>query len=511
MSLQRLDGHQPTALHDIASTRQLEQALAALLPSQTLMRRAGQSIGQLAMALAPHAHTIWIACGPGNNGGDGLEAAVFLHQAGMPVRVSHLTGKQALPPDAQAALQRARVAGIEFILTPPALAPGDLAIDCLLGIGASRAATGDMAAWIKTMNESSATVLSADQPTGLNVQNGQALLHDDGTPGPVVHADHTLMLLTAKPGLFMGQGRDAAGQLWLDDLTRDAAEQSWLMSVAPCSQLNTAPAPADPRRHNSHKGSYGDVAIVGGEALAERGMGMTGAALLAASAALHGGAGRVLISLLAPLHATSPTEVIPAQPEWMFRTFQALDLHKLTVVCGCGGGLAVRRVIAEVLQRSLQLVLDADALNAIAQDANLAQLLKNRSARAMPTVLTPHPLEAARLLNTTTAEIQAQRLHSAEAMAALWGCTVVLKGSGTVIACPGQISRINPTGNGQLAAAGTGDVLAGWMGAKMAQGPGTALGAFEAASQAVYQHGLLADQWPAHQRLTASALAQQMS
>jgi hydroxyethylthiazole kinase-like uncharacterized protein yjeF len=511
MTLQRLDGRQPTSLHDIGSTRQLEQALAVRLPTHTLMRRAGQSIGQLALALAPHARKIWIACGPGNNGGDGLEAAVFLHQAGMPVLVSHLLGKQELPPDAQAALQRAQAAGIEFILAPPALTPGDLAIDCLLGIGASRAVTGEMAAWITAMNDSEATVLSADPPTGLNAETGLALLSEDGTPGPLVNADHTLMLLTAKPGLFMGQGRDAAGQLWLDDLTRDASEKQMLASADPCSQLNPAPTTGAARRHNSHKGSYGDVAIVGGEALAVRGMGMTGAALLAASAALHGGAGRVLISLLAPTQSTLAVEVIAEHPEWMLRTFSALHLQELTVVCGCGGGLAVKHVMAEVLQRSQQLVLDADALNAIARDASLAQLLKNRSARAMPTVLTPHPLEAARLLNSSTSEIQAHRLHSAETLAALWGCTVVLKGSGTVIACPGQISRVNPTGNGRLATAGTGDVLAGWIGAKMAQGPGNAWGAFEAASQAVYQHGHAADQWPALQQLTASALAQQVT
>jgi hydroxyethylthiazole kinase-like uncharacterized protein yjeF len=163
----------------------------------------------------------------------------------------------------------------------------------------------------------------------------------------------------------------------------------------------------------------------------------------------------------------------------------------------------VRRVLAQVLQRSQQLVLDADALNAVAQDVNLAQLLKNRSARGLATVLTPHPLEAARLLNCTTTEVQAQRLQSAQALATQWACTVVLKGAGTVIACPGEISRINATGNAQLATAGTGDVLAGWIGAKLAQG----LSAFEAASQAVYGHGHLADTWPGPERLTASALA----
>lgn len=503
MSLQRLDGPSPTALHDLRSSRSIEQQLASQLPAHTLMQRAGRSLGQLAMALAPHAKTIWIACGPGNNGGDGLEAAIFLHQAGMNVHLTHFKGHGLLPQDAQSALQRVQASGIEFQTQSPLLAQGDLVLDCLLGIGASRAPRGELAQCVACINQSEATVLSADQPTGLDAQTGQALLDENGAPGPTIDADHTLMLVTAKPGLLMGLGRDAAGQLWLDDLTRSSAEQSVFTHHPPCSQVNPAPRPHPPRKHNSHKGSYGDVAIIGGEALAERGMGMTGAAFLAASAALHAGAGRVLISLLKTPHATSALEINPEQPEGMLRTFAALNLQELTVVCGCGGGQAVRRVLAQVLQRSQQLVLDADGLNAVAQDVNLSQLLKNRSARGLATVLTPHPLEAARLLNCTTTDIQAQRLQSAQALATQWACTVVLKGAGTVIACPGEVSRINATGNAQLATAGTGDVLAGWIGAKMAQG----LSAFEAASQAVEGHGHLADQWPGPERLTASALA----
>ena len=507
MTLQRLDATAATPLHSLSSTRLIEKSFSALLPAHTLMQRAGQSIGQLARALAPHARTVWIVCGPGNNGGDGLEAACYLRQAAIPVKVSLSTAHPPRPEDAQAALQRAQACGVEFIQTLPDLKRGDLIIDCLLGIGVSRPATGELAHWIDAMNQSEALVLSADQPTGLNAETGQALLSEDGHPGPMVQADHTLMLLTAKPGLFMGAGRDVAGQLWLDDLCRHDEERRVFTNISPCSQLNPPPTPAMHRMHNSHKGSYGDVAIVGGESLQERGMGMTGAVMLAASAALHAGAGRVLVSLLATPHHPSALEVMSEQPEWMFRTFSALNLSELTVVCGCGGGLAVTRILAEVLQRSPQLVLDADALNAIARDENLAQLLKNRAARAMHTVLTPHPLEAARMLHCTTAEIQAHRLRSAEMLAQRWACTVVLKGSGTVIASPGQISRINPSGNGQLATAGTGDVLAGWIGAKLAQGPRTASAAFEAACNAVFQHGQLADIWPDGQSLTASALA----
>ena len=506
MNLQRLDTAQAWTLFDIAGTRLVEQRLANQLPAHTLMHRAGAAIGKLAMAIAPHAQKVWIACGPGNNGGDGWEAACFLHNAGVNVLVSYLPPSQGLPVDAQEAMNKALGMGIQISETPVDLGPQDVTIDCLLGWGSSRVVTGKMAQWVEAMNKSTALILSADMPTGLNADTGQAHQHANGETGALVRADHTLMLLTAKPGAFMAQGRDASGQLWLDDLARNDPEKSVMASVQAHCELNSQPSRIR-RQHNSHKGSYGDVAIVGGESVSSRGMGMTGAAVMAASAALHGGAGRVLVSLLAPDKNTQLQDIALLHPELMQRHFEALDLKQLTVVCGCGGGLNGARVLTEVLQRSRSLVLDADALNAIARDTVLAQLLQRRSARSMPTVLTPHPLEAARLLGCSTAHIQSQRVASAAQLAAFFGCTVALKGSGTVIACQGQISRINPTGNAQLAAAGTGDVLAGLTAAKLAQG----LSAFEATSQAVFEHGQAADAWPAQSRLTASRLANQLN
>ena len=151
-------------------------------------------------------------------------------------------------------------------------------------------------------------------------------------------------------------------------------------------------------------------------------------------------------------------------------------------------------------------MLDADALNAIASDAALAQALADRAPKAHATVLTPHPLEAARLLGTDTASVQSHRLAAAEQLAERFQCVVVLKGSGTVVAAPNQAPRINPTGNALLATAGTGDVLAGLIGAYWAAGPAP----LDAAAEAVYAHGRAADTWPAEQALTASALAQRM-
>jgi hydroxyethylthiazole kinase-like uncharacterized protein yjeF len=229
---------------------------------------------------------------------------------------------------------------------------------------------------------------------------------------------------------------------------------------------------------------------------------MAGAALLAARAALHAGAGRVFVALL----GSPALAVDPRQPELMFRAPEALDLVQQVVVCGCGGGDAVRTVLPRVLSAAPRLVLDADALNAIAADTQLQTQLTARHHRGYATVLTPHPLEAARLSGTSAKEVQVDRLASAQQLAQRFQCVVVLKGSGTVIAAPGRPSAINSSGNALLATAGTGDVLAGMLGAGMASG----MEAFEAACSAVFAHGRIADEWPARgggRALTASALA----
>jgi hydroxyethylthiazole kinase-like uncharacterized protein yjeF len=190
--------------------------------------------------------------------------------------------------------------------------------------------------------------------------------------------------------------------------------------------------------------------------------------------------------------------VDPMQPELMFREPASLDFNAQTVVCGCGGGDAVRQALPRVLSASARLVLDADALNAIAQDAGLQSLLKARASKAQPTILTPHPLEAARLLGSTTAQVQADRLQAAQSLADQFACTVILKGSGSVIASPGQAPAINPTGDARLATAGTGDVLAGICGSFLAQegAQDASQIAFLAAQRACWTHGALASEWP---------------
>jgi hydroxyethylthiazole kinase-like uncharacterized protein yjeF len=469
--------------------RALEAHLQASSPT-LLMDLAGLTTARLALAVAPHARRTVVMAGPGNNGGDGLEAALQLHGWGKAVQVRLLCDPQQLPADARRAFERASQAGVPLQAGLPTSASlldaKDLCIDAVLGIGATRAPDGELQQAINWMNASDAQVLSVDIPTGLDADSGQPL----GEPDGVVKADHTLTLLGSKPGLFMGHGRDACGTLWWDTLGLTQQATDW---QPPDAELNPPAAPAT-RVHASHKGSHGDVAVVGGET------GMTGAALLAANAALHGGAGRVMLTLLGSQPAAVP-------PDLMLLALPNLDLPRLTVVAGCGGGRAVAEPLGRLLQDSARLVLDADALNRLAEDSWLQDLLTQRCARQQATVLTPHPLEAARLLDCSTVQVQADRLGAATQLAQRYACCVVLKGSGTVIVAPGHTPRINTTGNGLLATGGTGDVLAGLVGARLASSGN----AWHAACAAVWTHGQLADIWPDGQALTASRLARRLA
>jgi len=485
---QRLSSQAQWPLHSVAQTQALERQAQAALPAHTLMQRAGLATAQLAMAIAPHARTVWIACGPGNNGGDGLEAAVHLQAWGKHPIVTWLGSESKTPADAQHAWRRAQAAGVAFAEQPPQQL--DLVIDALLGMGAQRAPEGLMAQWLTAIQTSTVPVLCVDIPTGLLADTGEwsGPKQPPHTHAPIQAQRHTLSLLTLKPGLFTADGQDAAGHVWFNDLGVKPSPNpaAWL-------QQNN-PARTD-RPHNSHKGSFGDVCILGGA------VGMSGAAMLAGLAALHGGAGRVLVGLMdeGAHHA-----ITAAHPALMVRKTTELNLHTSTVVCGCGAGDGIHALLHNVLSSSKQLVLDADALNAVARDTSLQTLLKKRSARHKPTMLTPHPLEAARLLNCTVKEIQKNRLHAAQQLADVFQCVVVLKGSGSVIASPHQAAVINRSGNAGLATAGTGDVLAGLMGAYIARHGDV----FEAACQAVYSHGHVADVWPSNgPALDAASLA----
>ena len=511
MPLIRLNRNTSYPLRSVAATRRIEQVVAAQLAPHTLMQRAGLAVARLACALAPHAQTIWLACGPGNNGGDGLEAAMHLKLWGRDPMVTWLGDESRCPTDALQSLERARETGVTFLAEPPA--EYDFAIDALLGIGQTKPMVGVMADWLLHMQQTAPAVLCVDVPSGLNADTGTYFESKIAINNIADKAVNTparskkapifcLSLLTLKPGLFTAQGKDAAGEVWFDDLDLDLENNPFESPTAWLLGADCASLPA--RLHASHKGTFGDVVVVGGA------VGMTGAALLAARAALHAGAGRVFVALLDANTADDAGQrmtVDAMQPELMFRSLETLALRDQTVVCGCGGGDAVRHVLSQILSQAPRLVLDADALNAIATDSSLQTLLKARSKCSLQTILTPHPLEAARLLGMSAAQVQGDRLAAAQTLANRFGSVVIVKGAGSVIAAPGQLPFINGSGNAKLATAGTGDVLAGLVGALLAAGHES----FFAASTAAYAHGQAADHCPVGQALTASELVKLLS
>jgi hydroxyethylthiazole kinase-like uncharacterized protein yjeF len=474
-------------LHDAAASRAIERAAAATLPAHALMARAGESVARLALAIAPHAATTDICCGPGNNGGDGFVAARWLRQWGKRVRVWFVGDAQRLPDDAQHALRQARDSGVAITDGVPDRVQGDLAIDALLGLGITRELDGAIAAAVERLNASNAPVLAVDLPSGLQSDTGAVC-------GRAVRAANTLSLLTLKPGLFTAQGRDHAGRIWFDDLG---------VPDAPATlELNgpeAARALSPERQHAQHKGSFGDVIVIGGA------RGMVGAAVLAARAASAAGAGRVYLGLMAP---TETAWFDAAHPELMARTTEHLldpaQLGNATVVCGCGGGDAVRSTLPPILHHAARLVLDADALNAIAADDGLRAALRARAARQLATLLTPHPLEAARWLESPSRDVQANRVKAARALAVAAACAVLLKGSGTVIASPQATTSINPTGDARLGTAGSGDVLAGWAGGLWSAHAATP--AHTVARAAAWLHGTAVAQAPRSGPLRASPL-----
>lgn len=471
-------------LHGIEASRKIERAAQVRLPPYTLMQRAGEASARLALALAPHAPCFWVFSGPGNNGGDGLEAARVLHLSGRCVQVFLAADPARLPADAQIALARAHHAGLFLRDTLPGAKEleGSLLIDALLGLGlrdGQPPLPAPLARGLELLRGHAGPILAVDTPSGLNADTGQ------GLPW-TARATATLSLLTLKPGLFTSQGRDFSGEIWWDDLLAPTHEEptAWLGSNA------TPPH----RRHHQHKGSFGDLTIIGGAP------GMTGAALLAGRAAHAAGAGRIYLSLLGEgkddsgLGDASSRRVDIVNPALMFSHASA-EARSLwsghTLVVGCGGGQEVASILPHALQLAARLIIDADGLNAIAKSKALRTQLLQRGDRGLPTILTPHPLEAARLLGCTADAAQGDRIAAAQRLAQELASVVVLKGSGTVIATPNTTPFINLPGNAALASPGTGDVLAGWMGGWWAQSP--EMPPQELARQAVAWHGLAAE------------------
>lgn len=478
-----------SSLYSVAELRAIELAAGAALPHGELMRRAGRAGAEAARSLlTDHARTatVLVLAGPGNNGGDALEVAANLADAGSgsgsgsgsgmasaQVIVLHHPPAGAQSAERSAAYDGALASAAKIIDCSTQLEWSgiDLVVDGLFGIGLTRPITGAYAALVEKINTLACPVLALDVPSGLDADTGAVV----GPDGAAIRASHTITFIGNKPGLHTNDGRDHAGEVALAPLSTDAA-------LYPASRLHLNhpalfAAHLQARRQNTHKGSYGNVAVVGGAP------GMSGAPLLAARTALHGGAGRVYV--LFPEQALATDS---GQPELMCRLADGFDLQQATVVIGPGLGaaLAATQLLTRAIDAGSPLLADADALNLLAAAPALQQAL---AARDHPVVLTPHPLEAARLLGVPVATVQADRVAAARTLAARQHAVVVLKGSGTVIAAPDGNCVINPTGNPALATAGTGDVLSGLCGALLAQG----WPQWQAALAAVWLHGTAAD------------------
>ena len=437
-------------IYRTAEIRAIEAAVLGGKEPAPLMERAGLAAAEIARGIVgDRGRGVLVLAGPGNNGGDAFVVARHLKSWWFKVDVVFAGDQDRLSADARAALAAWRDAGGGTLERIPAHRTWDHAIDGLFGIGLKRELSGQHADLVTAINELAATVLALDVPSGIDADTGR--VH-----GCAVRADHTATFIGLKPGLLTLDGPDQCGEIHLCALGLDPQPAR---GAVVGGEVIRSVLPA--RRANSHKGSYGSLGIVGGA------RGMVGAALLSARAALHLGTGRVYAGLL----ADDAIGYDPLQPELMLRAVQdilRLDaLDCLAVGPGLGQTPAAHAALTTALQRNIPVVLDADALNLVAADSGLQELLRSRTA---PGILTPHPAEAARLLGRDTPGIQADRCAAAGEIAARYSCFVVLKGAGSICALPDGAWFINTSGNPGMASAGMGDVLTGIIAALLAQG-----------------------------------------
>mgnify|MGYP002780694568 CR=1 FL=1 len=448
-----------------------ELASGALgIPPYELMTRAGAAAWRVLQQRWPGVRHLGVACGPGNNGGDGYVVARLARAAGL--KVSVVTPPGATPRTAQArqALADWRAAGGTVSSFDGMLPDGEAWVDALYGIGLTRPPSEAAQSMIERINAARVPVLSLDVPSGLDADTGHAA-------GTAVHASVTLCFIAAKRGLYTGMARDFDGEVLLDRLDLkigafdDFRPAAWL-----CRPEGLARWLA-PRHANAHKGEHGHVLCVGGEE------GMGGAVRLCAEGALRTGVGLASVAT----RSSGVAALVAARPEAMTHAVEdarALRplIERATVLAvgpGLGQGAWGQALFGEAIASGKPLVLDADALNLLAQ----------HPLPLPQAILTPHPGEAARLLASDNGAVQADRFAAAEALAQRYGCTVVLKGAGTVVAAPGEIPAVIGAGNPGMATGGMGDVLSGVVAALVAQG----LPSFQAAVAGALLHSAAGD------------------
>lgn len=468
----------------------------AHIPSTVLMERAGEGIVRhLEEHCGPaRGKTITILCGKGNNGGDGLVVARLLHRRRARVHVVLLTPITDLSRDAATMYRRlVQVAGRTAIVrfrstdqTRSLLASSDVLVDALLGTGLSSEVTGTYREAIELMNAAGKPVIAIDIPSGLHADTGAIL-------GQAVRATVTMTCGLPKLGLYVGAGIDQAGAILVVDIGIPTAYVDDLESRTLLLTSDSAFQALPERRLSAHKGTFGHAGIIAGS------VGKTGAAALAARAALRIGAGLVTVATPSSVNDVLEAKLLEAMtlplPETKARTLARSGLDRILAfiqartAIAIGPGLSTHPETVELVQSLMKhldrpSVLDADALNALAGRASLLTECKT------PPILTPHPGEMARLeTDATTQSVNADRIGTARRFARERGAFVVLKGARTVIARPDGLVAICPTGNPGMATAGTGDVLTGMIVGLLAQG----VPPWEAACAATYFHGSAGD------------------
>ena len=468
----------------------------AHVPSTVLMERAGEGIVRhLEEHCGPaRGKTITILCGKGNNGGDGLVVARLLHRRGAQIHVVLLTPITDLGRDAATMYRRlVRVTGRTAIIRFQSadqvrhlLASSDILIDALLGTGLSSVVTGTYREAIELINSAGKPVIAVDIPSGLHADTGAIL-------GQAIRATLTITCGLPKLGLYVDAGIDQAGVIRVVDIgippTYVDAIESRTLLITSDSAFQSLPE----RAPSAHKGIFGHAGIIAGS------VGKTGAAALAARAALRIGTGLVTVATPSSVNDVLEAKLLEAMtmplPETKARTLARSGLDRVVAfiqartAIAVGPGLSTHPETVELVQSLMKYldrpsVLDADALNALAGRASLLTECKT------PPILTPHPGEMARLeVDATTQSVNADRIGTARRFARERGVFVVLKGARTVIARPDGLVAICPTGNPGMATAGTGDVLTGMIVGLLAQ----RVPAWEAACAATYFHGSAGD------------------
>ncbi len=461
-----------TPIYLSADIRALERIAAARVGAAPLMPLAGLAAAEYARELlGEYGRKVLVLAGPGNNGGDAFEVATHLMHWFYRVELVFAGDEHQLSEDALAALKKWRACGGSTYAAPPSALRPDLVVDGLFGIGLTRALEGGYADLIDGINRLPCPRLALDIASGINADTGAVM-------GTALRATHTITFIALKPGLLTLDGPDYCGEIRVADLGLDVRALQDAKGATTAAELLRQALP--PRPLNFHKGNAGSVGVLGGAS------GMVGAAVLAGRAALKLGAGKVFLGLL----TDHPPYFDYVQPELMLRTphelLEAGMVSALAAGPGMGTAKSAEQLLREVLDAAVPLVLDADALNLIASSKTLQARLPKRGA---PSVLTPHPAEAARLLGCTTAAVQSDRVKAANELAQRYQAVAVLKGNGSVIAGPDGGWLINASGNPGMASAGMGDVLTGMIAALLAQGAA----AHTAAAAAVWLHGAAGD------------------